>query len=41
MVEVALATGSIPPDWYYDDRMILTLLDVMHSNAERAKRKRR
>jgi hypothetical protein len=41
MAEVAIATQSVPPDWYYDDRMIVTLIDVMQVQAERAKRKRR
>ena len=41
MVEVAIATGSIPPDWLYDDRFLITILDVLHTQAEAAKQKRR
>lgn len=39
MVETAIAVGSIPPDWYTDDRLLLTILDALQAAAERAKRK--
>lgn len=41
MVETAIAAGSVPPEWYSEDRMLLTILDVLRTNAERAKRKRK
>jgi hypothetical protein len=41
MVETAVAVNSIPPDWYTDDRLLLTILDVLAVAAERAKRKGR
>lgn len=40
MAEVAVATSSVPPDWFEDDRQLLTLIDVLNINAERMKRKR-
>ena len=41
MVEVAIATGSIPPEWLYDDRFLITILDVLHTQAEKRKRRSR
>lgn len=41
MVEVAVSAQSIPPDWFLDDRLLLTVLDVLMVQAEKAKRKGR
>lgn len=40
MVEVAVAAESIPPDWYYEDDLLVTILDVLNKRAERMKRKK-
>lgn len=39
MVEVAVGVSSIPEDWYYDERMLVTIIDVLQKQAERLRRK--
>ena len=36
----AIACQSIPPDWYDDDRYLITIVDVLNRNAERMKRRK-
>ena len=36
----AVACQSIPPDWYDDDRLLITIVDVLNRNAERMNRKK-
>jgi hypothetical protein len=40
-VEVAVAAGSIPPDWYDDDRTLVTLMHVLKTRNDEAAKKRR
>lgn len=35
-----MAVGSVPPDWYGDDFMTVTLLDVLQKRADEMKRRR-
>lgn len=41
MVEVAVAAESIPPAWYEDDRLLVTLMHVLKIRSERAQKRRR
>jgi hypothetical protein len=40
-VEIAVAAGSIPPEWYSDDLYLITLLDVLNKRSEAMKKRSR
>jgi hypothetical protein len=41
MVETAIAVGAVPAEWLYDDRFLITIIDILHTKTEAAKRKGR
>lgn len=40
MAEVAVAVNSVPEEWLYDDRMLVTIVDVLQKTAEKMRRKK-
>jgi hypothetical protein len=44
MVQLAVMAQSVPPDWFMDDALLLTVLDVMREQqkaAEKARQRRK
>ena len=41
MVEAAIAVGAVPAEWLYDDRFLITIIDILHSKTEAGKKRGR